>query len=253
MHGKLAVLFPGQGSQYAGMLRDLACVFPAMRDVLADGNRVFARMTGGDESERLSDSIYPHPAFSKEERDRQEQHLRRTEVAQPAIGAVSLGALKVLEQFGVQPDAYAGHSYGELPALCAAGCFDAESLHTISRLRGHLMASYRGADAGSMLAVSCSLEHDRGGLEGRGARIGRGQSQCTEPIGPIRPASGNRTGDRLFRSPPGSSHVVEGRGRFSFSIGRGRQKTLWRGAREGQIRRLERSGVRQHFRAALTE
>ncbi len=156
--GKLAVLFPGQGSQYVGMLRDLACSFPALRKVLADANRVFARMTGQANAERLSDLIYPPAAFGKEERDEQEQRLRRTEVAQPAIGAVALGALQVLDGFGIRPDIYAGHSYGELPALCAAGCFDDEALHTISRLRGHLMASYHGDDAGSMLAVHAPLE-----------------------------------------------------------------------------------------------
>ncbi len=154
--GKLAVLFPGQGSQYVGMARDLACTFPAMRKVLADANRVFARMNGDPGAERLSDVIYPFPAFSAGERDEQDRRLRTTEIAQPAIGAVSLGALKVLEQFGIKPDAYAGHSYGELPALCAAGCFDDEQLHSISRLRGHLMASYHGSDAGGMLAVHAS-------------------------------------------------------------------------------------------------
>ena len=155
--GKLAVLFPGQGSQYVGMMRDLACSFPAVREVLADANRVYARMTSDTSSERLSDMIYPHPAFSNDEREEREQRLRNTQVAQPAIGAVSLGALKVFEGFGLNPDAYAGHSYGELPALCAAGCFDAESLHTMSRLRGHLMASYHGGDAGCMLAVHAPL------------------------------------------------------------------------------------------------
>ncbi len=156
--GRLAVVFPGQGSQYAGMLRDLACSFPAMREVLADANRVFARMTSNEQSDCLSDSIFPYPPFSREEREEQERRLRRTDIAQPAIGAVSLGALKIIEAFGVQPEAYAGHSYGELPALCAAGCFDAESLHKMSRLRGHLMASYHGANAGSMLAVHAPLQ-----------------------------------------------------------------------------------------------
>src|SRR5207237_1347313 len=64
-------------------------------------------------------------------------------------------------RFGVKPDAAAGHSYGELTALCAAGCFDAPSLFALSQLRGRLMAE-RGdataADPGAMLAVQAPLE-----------------------------------------------------------------------------------------------
>jgi acyl transferase domain-containing protein/NAD(P)-dependent dehydrogenase (short-subunit alcohol dehydrogenase family)/acyl carrier protein len=156
--GPLAVVFPGQGSQYVGMLRDLACQFPQMREVLGDANRVFERMRSGAGGYRLSDQIYPVPAFSAETRAEQDQRLRDTQVAQPAIGAVSLGALKVLESFGLEPGMYAGHSYGELPALCAAGCFDDHELHQLSRLRGHLMASFHGQDAGTMLAVHSPVE-----------------------------------------------------------------------------------------------
>ncbi len=150
--GKLAVLFPGQGSQYPNMLRDLACSFPAMQDVLANANRAF-----GNGSSRLSDRIYPPAAFSNEERERQKQNLRPTEIAQPAIGAVSLGAWRVLESFGVKPDAFAGHSYGELPALHAAGYFDEAAFHSISRERGRLMGSFHDGDAGAMLAVHAPL------------------------------------------------------------------------------------------------
>jgi acyl transferase domain-containing protein/NAD(P)-dependent dehydrogenase (short-subunit alcohol dehydrogenase family) len=151
---RLGVLFPGQGSQYVGMLRDLACCFPTMQAFLADANRMFEKWGGEG---RLSDVIYPPAAFTPDQRRRQEEALRQTDVAQPAIGAVSLGALHVLEAFGVRADAFAGHSYGELPALCAAGCFDAVALHRLSRLRGHLMAAQGGRDAGAMLAVHAPL------------------------------------------------------------------------------------------------
>ena len=151
--GKLGVLFPGQGSQYTGMLNDLACHFPQVLDTLDAANNGFEAPDG----RQLSDLIYPISAFDVYAGERQETELRATEVAQPAIGATSLGALKVLEEsFGLTPDAVAGHSYGELTALCAAGRFDEEALHALSRLRGRLMGQGSG-DKGSMLAISASL------------------------------------------------------------------------------------------------
>ena len=150
--GKLGMLFPGQGAQYTGMLRDLACSFPQMLVSLDAGNKGFCAADGSS----LSDLIYPPTAFSDDARDAQEAALRATEAAQPAIGAVSLGALRLLESFGLVADATAGHSYGELTALCAAGRLDETSFHALSRLRGHLMAAGEG-DRGSMLAVSAPL------------------------------------------------------------------------------------------------
>src|SRR5690606_3379492 len=83
--------------------------------------------------------------------------LRATNVAQPAIGAVSVGALCVLTMFGVFPAAAAGHSYGELMALFAGGRIDAPTLLHLSKLRGELMAHGEG-DRGSMIAVRTSPE-----------------------------------------------------------------------------------------------
>jgi len=83
--------------------------------------------------------------------------LRATEVAQPALGVVCLGAWRVLESFGVRGEAFAGHSYGELTALCAAGWLAEADFLALSRLRGELMAQAgRGRDAGTMLAVRAS-------------------------------------------------------------------------------------------------
>jgi acyl transferase domain-containing protein len=154
--GLLGVLFPGQGAQYTGMLRDLACRFPQMLDALAEADLAFAADPGAARNRRLSDLVYPPSCFSPAETTDNESALRATDVAQPAIGAVSLGALRVLATFGVQPEAAAGHSYGELIALCAAGRFDANALHALSRLRGRLMADGNG-DKGAMLAVSAPL------------------------------------------------------------------------------------------------
>ncbi|MDA0836865.1 MAG: SDR family NAD(P)-dependent oxidoreductase [Planctomycetota bacterium] len=147
--GKLAVVFPGQGSQTTGMLRDLACHFPVFHQTLV--------VADSASPSRLTDLIYPHPAFNKETKAQQESLLRQTQNAQPAIGAVSMGAFKILEAFGLHPDAAAGHSFGELSAFCAAGRIDIETLNSLARLRGELMASGEG-DRGSMLAVKATLD-----------------------------------------------------------------------------------------------
>ena len=157
--GQLGVLFPGQGSQYPGMLRELACCFPVMNEVLAEANDVFStRSESADDSSphRLSDFIYPLPSWNQSARERNEGDLRATQVAQPAIGAVSLGALSILEHFGVHPEAVAGHSYGELTALCASRRFAPKALYRLSMLRGRLMAEAQEVDGG-MLAVGAPL------------------------------------------------------------------------------------------------
>jgi acyl transferase domain-containing protein/NAD(P)-dependent dehydrogenase (short-subunit alcohol dehydrogenase family) len=147
--GDLAFLFPGQGSQYVGMLRDLACQFPTMMDALELAD-------AADPRDRLSDLIYPHPAFDDDARQAQEDDLRDTRNAQPAIGAVSLGAHELLRRFGVSPVATAGHSFGELTALCAAGRLSKADFHDLARLRGRLMGDQDGG-RGAMLAVRAGL------------------------------------------------------------------------------------------------
>ncbi|MGE3820045.1 MAG: SDR family NAD(P)-dependent oxidoreductase, partial [Isosphaeraceae bacterium] len=146
--GGLALIFPGQGSQYVGMLRDLACRFPEVRQALAESDALHA----GD-GLRLSDQIYPLSSFTEAERAANESALRATETAQPAIGALSLGLCRVLDRFGIRPDVVAGHSYGELTALCASGRLDPASFARLSRDRGNLMAAEAARGGGAMLAV----------------------------------------------------------------------------------------------------
>jgi acyl transferase domain-containing protein/NAD(P)-dependent dehydrogenase (short-subunit alcohol dehydrogenase family)/acyl carrier protein len=165
--GKLAMIFPGQGSQSVGMFRDLACQFPQMQEALREADAAW--LAREDISERvshpvtkdrrrLSDFIYPHSVFCEEDQRRDEETLRITDIAQPSIGAVGLGAYKILDYFGVRPEAVAGHSYGELVALCAAGRIESRALHSLSILRGRLMADANEGGRGAMLAVRASLD-----------------------------------------------------------------------------------------------
>ena len=146
--GGWAACFPGQGAQQVGMLRELMCRFPVAADSLSAATEV---------SPELVDNLYPQPAFDNDSRAEQESNLRATRAAQPALGAVSLGAFRVLEQFGLDPDATCGHSYGELVALCAAGRIEPTELYELSRMRGELMSMGEG-DHGSMLAVAAESE-----------------------------------------------------------------------------------------------
>ncbi len=152
--GKTAFIFPGQGSQYVAMGRELVCTFPEAQRALEQANETLLA-----DGLRLSDKIFPQQTFSEDVRRHQRSSLTATDVAQPALGALSVAWLRVLEQFGVAADAVAGHSFGELVALCAAGRIDAASLHQLARLRGKLMAEAGtvAGDTGSMLAVRAPL------------------------------------------------------------------------------------------------
>lgn len=149
--GPIAFLFSGQGSQYPGMGGGLAMAFDCAREVWDFAEESFA---GQGFSPR--DAVFPRPVFSDSERQRQKEFLTQTENAQPALAVASLAQLAVLNAAGVKPDFTAGHSFGELVALHAAGCFSASDLLRMARKRGQLMAA--GQQIGAMTAVSHPID-----------------------------------------------------------------------------------------------
>lgn len=152
--GKVAFLFPGQGSQYVNMLNDVAIAFPEARECFDQADQVLAGKFG----QSLSRFVFPPPAFNDAERQQQQNALTETNVAQPALGAAGLALYHVLRRLGIEPDMAAGHSYGELVALCVAGAFDEATLFRLSEARGRFMREGAGDDAGTMAAVEAGRD-----------------------------------------------------------------------------------------------
>ncbi|MGI2151528.1 phosphopantetheine-binding protein [Shewanella oncorhynchi] len=158
---KVAALFAGQGSQYLNMGRELACHFPEMRQQVTASDKVFAH----HDQTPLSNILYPIPAFDADAVKAQEAALTNTLFAQSAIGAVSMAQYSLLTQAGFAPDMVAGHSFGELSALCAAGVISNEDYVELAFARGHAMAQVPSdtgtqVDLGTMFAIILKQKND---------------------------------------------------------------------------------------------
>ncbi|HUR55437.1 MAG TPA: SDR family NAD(P)-dependent oxidoreductase [Gemmataceae bacterium] len=131
------------------MLAQTAMAFPEVRSALDAAERTLM----GDLDRPLGKFIYPPSAFTPEQEAANRKELTRTEVAQPALGAASLGMFKLLAALGVAPDFLAGHSYGEYAALAAAGAMSESELFALSYRRGKVIKDAAANAAGGMAAV----------------------------------------------------------------------------------------------------
>lgn len=130
-----AFLFPGQGSQAAGMGRSLAEKFPAARAVFDEADETLGFP--------LSELCFHGP----------DEQLKLTENTQPALLTVSTAAFRVLQGEGIQPDFVAGHSLGEYSALVAAGALDFSEALKLVRKRGRYMQEAVPPGEGAMAAL----------------------------------------------------------------------------------------------------
>lgn len=132
---KIALIFPGQGSQVVGMGKDLAEKYPVARQTFAEADEALGY--------KLSQSCFEGP----------EDQLRLTEITQPAILTASIAALRVLETQMPKPAFVAGHSLGEYSAHVASGTFSfADAVRTV-RNRGKYMQEAVPVGVGAMAAI----------------------------------------------------------------------------------------------------
>ena len=137
--GKMAFVFSGQGSLWAGALAALAEDFPKAAEVLAECERITQEAAGWSLKTAAADAAA----------------LADTAKAQPVLFALQVALVRVLQGWGIVPDAVAGHSVGEVAAAVAAGVLTLDEGMRLVLKRGRQMAS---AGAGRMLAAEMTLE-----------------------------------------------------------------------------------------------
>ncbi|MFD0409757.1 type I polyketide synthase [Kitasatospora sp. NPDC127116] len=144
VEGRTALVFPGQGSQWAGMAQDLLATSPAFRDRLAACDAALSAHVDW----RLPAVLEGAPGAPS---------LERVDVVQPVLWAVMVSLAAHWESWGVRPDAVVGHSQGEIAAAVVAGALSLEDGAKVVALRSRAIRALAGL--GGMVAVS--LPEDR--------------------------------------------------------------------------------------------
>jgi len=144
--GKVAFLFPGQGSQYVNMLADLPD--PIVRETFAEADATMSPILGRP----LTSYVY-RDANDKAGIEEAEEALKDTTICQPAMVATNIAIMRLLGKHGVFPDMVMGHSLGEWAAAVSAGMINfSEALIAVSA-RARAMASVSIGDKGKMASV----------------------------------------------------------------------------------------------------
>lgn len=150
--GKLAFMFPGQGSQYVNMLRDLLELSPEVRDTFAEADAVMTPIFG----KPLTEYIFVDG--NEEAVAQAKEALRDTTITQPAVLTCNVALTRMLKSFGYQPDMVVGHSLGEYAALVESGILSFSNALKVVSARGQEMSKVAMEDNGCMAAVTAPID-----------------------------------------------------------------------------------------------
>ncbi|WP_079197512.1 SDR family NAD(P)-dependent oxidoreductase [Streptomyces sp. CB03911] len=157
--GRTVFVFPGQGSQWDGMARELFATAPAFADKLTACEAVLAPHTDWS----LTDVLLGRPGAPS---------LERVDVVQPALFAVMVSLAALWESAGVRPDAVIGHSQGEIAAAHVAGALSLEDAAAVVALRARAIAGLARPGSGGMASVPLPEAEVRAALAAWEGRIG---------------------------------------------------------------------------------
>ncbi|MEW5951325.1 MAG: beta-ketoacyl synthase N-terminal-like domain-containing protein, partial [Elusimicrobiota bacterium] len=152
--GKIGFLFPGQGSQYVDMMRDLAAKYEVVQDTFDEADRILQKMI----DVKLTDVLWSKEGESKEELAKREAAIKQTQMTQPAVMTADMAMFRLLKEFGIKPDMAIGHSLGEYAAATAAGIFTLENGLRAVTSRAKEMSNIKVADPGKMASVAWPVE-----------------------------------------------------------------------------------------------
>ena len=155
LDGKVAFLFPGQGSQYVGMLADLAQRYRVVDETWRMADETIIPVLGHS----LARKVFPEPfPADKAAMVAAESDLKETEHCQPAMITTGLALLELYRLHGIEPDMVAGHSLGEYTALAAGGVLSMPHALRAVVVRGNEMASIKVVDKGLMAIIHTTPE-----------------------------------------------------------------------------------------------
>ena len=141
---QIVFMFPGQGSQYINMGREIFLSEPVFRNNLEKCAKIIEEKLGVD----ICDIIYPQVDSIT-----QENRINETSITQPLLFAFEFAMVELWISWGVCPTVMIGHSLGEYVAACISGVFSLEDALNLVMVRGELMQS---VDKGVMLSISLS-------------------------------------------------------------------------------------------------